>query len=170
MNPDEIYAKTEEGVRELKERTHNLPIALRSLLIMIDGNRTVVMDVRRQSGQNTVQVVDAVKAKLASMRRTLPPEVQITMTRDDSQFIHASIAALEEHLILGSLLASVVIMIFIRNLRVVLVSSLAIPASSHTVREAASLPTIRWCGALPSIASRSATYTWSRSFFLRSLR
>jgi hypothetical protein len=30
MNPDEIYAKTEEGVRELKERTHNLPIALRS--------------------------------------------------------------------------------------------------------------------------------------------
>jgi HAE1 family hydrophobic/amphiphilic exporter-1 len=94
-----------------------------------DGNRTVVMDVRRQSGQNTVQVVEAVKAKLASMRRTLPPEVQITMTRDDSQFIHASIAALEEHLILGSLLASVVIMIFIRNLRVVLVSSLAIPAS-----------------------------------------
>jgi hypothetical protein len=41
MNPGEIFAKTDEGVRELKERTHNLPIALRSLLIMIDGNRTV---------------------------------------------------------------------------------------------------------------------------------
>ena len=95
----------------------------------LDGNRTVVMDVRRQSGQNTVKVVEAVKAKLASIRRTLPPEVQITTTRDDSQFIDASIAALEEHLILGSLLASVVIMIFIRNLRVVLVASLAIPAS-----------------------------------------
>ena len=41
MNPGEIYAKTDEGVRELKERKLNLPIALRSVLIMIDGNRTV---------------------------------------------------------------------------------------------------------------------------------
>jgi hypothetical protein len=41
MNPGEIYAKTDEGVRELKERKLSLPIALRSVLIMIDGNRTV---------------------------------------------------------------------------------------------------------------------------------
>jgi hypothetical protein len=41
MNPGEIYAKTDEGARELKERQRNLPIALRSILIMIDGNRTV---------------------------------------------------------------------------------------------------------------------------------
>jgi len=41
MHPGEIYAKTEAGTLELKERKLNLPIALRSLLIMIDGNRTV---------------------------------------------------------------------------------------------------------------------------------
>src|SRR4029450_5959721 len=41
MNPGEIYAKTDQGVRELKERKLNLPIALRSVLIMIDGSRTV---------------------------------------------------------------------------------------------------------------------------------
>jgi hypothetical protein len=41
MHPGEIYAKTAEGVRELKERKLNLPIALRSVLIMIDGKRTV---------------------------------------------------------------------------------------------------------------------------------
>ena len=41
MNQGEIYAKTEEGARELKERKLNLPIALRSLLIMINGHRTV---------------------------------------------------------------------------------------------------------------------------------
>src|SRR3954447_8585619 len=96
---------------------------------LFDGQRTVVMDVRRQSGQNTVQVVEAVRAKLDQMRRTLPQEVKITVTRDDSQFIRASIASLEEHLLLGSLLASLVIMVFIRNLRVVVIASLAIPAS-----------------------------------------
>jgi len=95
----------------------------------LDGQRTLVMDVRRQSGQNTVEVVEAVRAKLDTLRRALPPEVKITVTRDDSQFIRASIASLEEHLLLGSFLASVVIMLFIRNIRVVFVASLAIPAS-----------------------------------------
>jgi hydrophobe/amphiphile efflux-1 (HAE1) family protein len=94
-----------------------------------DGQRTIVMDVRRQSGQNTVEVVEAVRAKLDLIRRALPPEVKVTVTRDDSQFIRASIESLQEHLLLGSLLASLVIMVFIRNIRVVLVASLAIPAS-----------------------------------------
>ena len=94
-----------------------------------DGQRTIVMDVRRQSGQNTVEVVEAVRAKLDQLRRSLPAEVKVTITRDDSQFIRASIDSLQEHLLLGSLLASLVIMLFIRNIRVVLVASLAIPAS-----------------------------------------
>src|SRR4029078_2324692 len=41
MDPSEIYAKTELGLQELKDRKLNLPIALRGLLILIDGNRTV---------------------------------------------------------------------------------------------------------------------------------
>ena len=94
-----------------------------------DGQRTLVMDVRRQSGQNTVEVVEAVRAKLDQVRRALPAEVKVTVTRDDSQFIRASIDSLQEHLLLGSLLASFVIMLFIRNIRVVIVASLAIPAS-----------------------------------------
>src|SRR6185436_15124776 len=87
---------------------------------LFDGQRTVVLDVRRQSGQNTVEVVEAVRAKLDQIRRLLPQEVKVTVTRDDSQFIRASIASLEEHLLIGSLLASPVIMVFIRNFRVVL--------------------------------------------------
>jgi len=96
---------------------------------LFDGQRSVVLDVRRQSGQNTVEVVEAVRAKLDQLGRSLPREVKVTVTRDDSQFIRASIASLEEHLLVGSLLASLVIMLFIRNLRVVFVASLAIPAS-----------------------------------------
>ncbi|MEO8751949.1 MAG: hypothetical protein ABI624_04640 [Casimicrobiaceae bacterium] len=42
MNPDEIYAKTERGLQELKERKLNLSIALRSVLILVDGERTVL--------------------------------------------------------------------------------------------------------------------------------
>jgi hypothetical protein len=41
MDSSEIYAKTELGIQELRERKLNLPVTLRSLLILIDGNRTV---------------------------------------------------------------------------------------------------------------------------------
>jgi len=63
MNQGEIYAKTEEGVRELKERTHNLPIALRSVLIMVDGSRTVAEVLERARALR----VDA--AALATLER-----------------------------------------------------------------------------------------------------
>ena len=51
------------------------------------------------------------------------------MIRDDSKFIYASVASLEEHLIFGSLFAAIVVMFFIRNIRAVIIASLAIPAS-----------------------------------------
>ena len=71
----------------------------------------------------------ACAARLPSIMRSLPKSVKVTMVRDDSKFIYASIASLEEHLIFGSLFAAVVVMFFIRNLRAVLISALAIPAS-----------------------------------------
>ncbi len=95
----------------------------------LDGRQAVVLDVRRQSGQNTITVIEAVKKKLQQIRPTLPKGVQLAVTRDDSQFIYASIASLEEHLIWGALLASIVVLFFIRNVRAVLIASLAIPAS-----------------------------------------
>ena len=53
----------------------------------------------------------------------------VTLTRDDSRFIYASVASLEEHLLFGSLFAAVIVMVFIRNIRAVLIAALAIPAS-----------------------------------------
>ena len=95
----------------------------------LDGKPAVTLQVRRQSGTNTVRVVDAVRDKLDKLRPTLPADLTMTIISDQSQFIRASIAALQEHLLLGSLLASLIILLFIRNWRAVLISSLAIPAS-----------------------------------------
>jgi hydrophobe/amphiphile efflux-1 (HAE1) family protein len=98
-------------------------------LFMADGSPAVQLDVRRASGENTIKVTEAVKAKLNTVRQTLPRGVTLTTNTDDSRFIYASIESLEEHLLWGSLLASLVVMFFIRNIRAVIISSLAIPAS-----------------------------------------
>ena len=58
-----------------------------------------------------------------------PNRCALTVVRDDSKFIYASVASLEEHLIFGSLFAAIVVMFFIRNIRAVIIASLAIPAS-----------------------------------------
>ena len=96
---------------------------------MDTGQPAVQLDVRRASGENTIKVTEAVKAKLDSIARSLPKAATLTLIRDDSRFIYASVASLEEHLVWGSLLAALVVLFFIRNIRAVIISALAIPAS-----------------------------------------
>jgi HAE1 family hydrophobic/amphiphilic exporter-1 len=98
-------------------------------MFMQDGSPAVQLDIRRASGENTIKVTEAVKTRLASVRPTLPPDVTLTMNTDDSRFIYASISSLEEHLLWGSLLASLVVLFFIGNIRAVIISALAIPVS-----------------------------------------
>ena len=100
-----------------------------SAMWMGDGDVAVMIDVRRATGENTIRVIEGVKRQIELLRRTVPRSVEMTLAKDDSQFIYASIASLEEHLLWGSLLAAFVVMFFIRNVRAVLISALAIPAS-----------------------------------------
>ena len=95
----------------------------------LSGQRAVVVEVRRQSGQNTVRVIEDVKKALAQLQPQLPKDLNIVHTRDDSRFIYDSIASLEEHLLLGSLLASLVVLLFIGSYPATIISALAIPAS-----------------------------------------
>src|SRR5215813_10119106 len=89
----------------------------------------VSVQVLRQSGVNTVRVADDVRAKVQELRSQLPPGVQLQIVHDISDFIKASVHSLLEHLILGSILASFIVWVFIRNWRAVLIAAVAIPAS-----------------------------------------
>jgi HAE1 family hydrophobic/amphiphilic exporter-1 len=97
--------------------------------VWLGKDPAVMLDIRRAMGENTVGVIEGVRAKLATISRSLPSDVKVTVVRDDSRFIYASVASLEEHLIFGALFATIVVLIFIRNLRAVIISALAIPAS-----------------------------------------
>jgi HAE1 family hydrophobic/amphiphilic exporter-1 len=97
--------------------------------VWLGDTPAVMLDVRRAMGENTVAVIEAVRARLETIRRSLPSSVELTVIRDDSRFIYASIASLEEHLVFGSFFASIIVMFFIRNIRAVIISALAIPAS-----------------------------------------
>jgi hypothetical protein len=74
MSPDEIYGKTEDGIRELKERKLSLPIALRSLLIMVDGKRSVADVLERAQALHVdlTAVVALERAGLIAKRFSAP--------------------------------------------------------------------------------------------------
>jgi HAE1 family hydrophobic/amphiphilic exporter-1 len=95
----------------------------------VHGKESVVLSVQRQFGANTLNMIAGVKTKLSQIRSTLPPGTFVEIIRDNSIFIKASVASLEEHLLFGSVLASLVVLLFIRNWRPVLIAALAIPTS-----------------------------------------
>ena len=115
-------ASVEDGAAEL--RTWSALFRQRE-----PGKDVVAIQVLRQSGANTVKVADNVRALVSDLNSQLPPGVQLLIVHDISDFIKASVHSLIEHLILGSILASAVVWIFIRNWRAVVIAAVAIPAS-----------------------------------------
>jgi HAE1 family hydrophobic/amphiphilic exporter-1 len=115
-------AQVEDGAAEL--RTWSALFRQRDPV-----KEVVAIQVLRQSGANTVKVADNVRALIGELNSQLPPGVQLLVVHDISDFIKASVHSLIEHLILGSILASAVVWIFIRNWRAVFIAAVAIPAS-----------------------------------------
>ncbi|MDP2996935.1 MAG: efflux RND transporter permease subunit [Bryobacterales bacterium] len=107
-------------------------MAERRTFAYYQGKPAVTLEVRRQTGTNTVKVVDAIIARLDGMKAQLPSGVKIDVIKEQATYIKNSVKALEEHLLLGSLFASIIVFLFIRDWRTVLISSLAIPTSIIT--------------------------------------
>lgn len=149
--PSELGVRTLGRVKDIAEfnniiikNVNGAPVRVREVGVAEDGmgeRRTfayyqgkpaILLDVRRQTGVNTVKVVDALQVKIEEIKKNLPPGVDLEVTTDQARYIRASVAALEEHLLLGSLLASLIVWLFIRDWRTVVISSIAIPTSIIT--------------------------------------
>jgi HAE1 family hydrophobic/amphiphilic exporter-1 len=95
----------------------------------LDGTPSVSLAVRKQSGSNTIAVINAVKQRMAELKPVLPTDLKIAVTRDQSEFIETSLHAIEEHLVVGGLLAALIVFLFLWNFRSTLIAALAIPTS-----------------------------------------
>jgi hydrophobe/amphiphile efflux-1 (HAE1) family protein len=95
----------------------------------INGVPNVVLEVRRQSGANTVAVIEAVKVNLARLAPRLPDDVRTEIIRDQSKYIYNALHEINLHLVLGSILASLVVLVFMRSWRSTIIAAVAIPSS-----------------------------------------
>ena len=97
--------------------------------VRLDGVPAVQLAISKQSGTNTVEVVHAVKERLARIQETLPKDVKIEIINDGSIFIEACINGIRDHLFEGSLLAAIVLFFFLANWRTTVIAAIAIPVS-----------------------------------------
>lgn len=95
----------------------------------LNDKPALLLQVRRQSGTNTVDVVNTLKERLAELRKIMPAGYNVEIVRDQSTFIMASFHTIREHLIIGSFLAALVVLLFMQNLRATLIAAIAIPTS-----------------------------------------
>lgn len=119
----------------------NVPIRIRDLgqasdstkerrtLARFDGQPAVVLLVQRQSGMNTVEVIDAVKERLETARELLPDDVTAEILQDQSRYIRAALHEIQNHLVLGSLMASIIVLLFMRSWQSTIIAAVAIPTS-----------------------------------------
>jgi HAE1 family hydrophobic/amphiphilic exporter-1 len=99
-------------------------------LARFNGETTVGIGMVKVANTNTVEIVDKIKARLENdIRPQLPPGMRITVVSNDAVFIQEIVASLKEHLVEGTLLAALVVWIFLRSVRSTLIISLAIPVS-----------------------------------------
>ncbi|MEK6693180.1 MAG: efflux RND transporter permease subunit, partial [Nitrospirota bacterium] len=85
--------------------------------------------IQKQSGTNTVEVVERIKKELSNIAKTLPPGMSVGINFDQSTFIKRSINEVQHHLIYGGILAVFAVFLFLKNIRTTLISALALPTS-----------------------------------------
>jgi HAE1 family hydrophobic/amphiphilic exporter-1 len=101
----------------------------RRSIARLNGETAVGLGIQKQSGTNTVEVIDLVKKELKKVEPTLPPGMKLSISFDQSRFIKTSINEVQHHLIIGGFLAVLAVFLFLRNVRTTLISALALPVS-----------------------------------------
>ncbi len=98
-------------------------------LALVNGIPAIGLDILKQSGANTVGVVDRVKKEIEILQKELPPGTRVEMVRDASIMIRDSVQDVQETLILGGLLTILIVFCFLNSWRSTVITGLTLPIS-----------------------------------------
>ena len=90
---------------------------------------SIGLGIQKQSGTNTLEVTDRIKKEIENIRKSLPAGMKLEISFDQSHFIKRSIEEVQFHLLYGGFFASIAVLLFLRSIRVTIISAIAIPTS-----------------------------------------
>jgi len=98
-------------------------------VVTANGKPSVLMNIYRQPDSNTVEVANAVHEEITQLKKELPPGVNLNAFYDQSDLVNASIKSVRDAILLGLILASLIMVLFLRDWGTSLVAGLVIPAT-----------------------------------------
>ena len=98
-------------------------------IVTANGKPAVLLNINRQPASNTVQVADGVHAEIESIRKSLPPGAQIEPFYDQSEIVTDSIKSVRDAILIGLILASIILVVFLRDWGTSVVAGLVIPVT-----------------------------------------
>jgi len=98
-------------------------------IVTANGKPAVLLNVNRQPESNTLDVANEVHAQIEQLRPTLPPGVHLEPFYDQSTIVHDSISSVRDAVLLGLVLSSIILVLFLRDWGSSLVAGLVIPAT-----------------------------------------
>ncbi|HYP97895.1 MAG TPA: efflux RND transporter permease subunit, partial [Polyangiaceae bacterium] len=110
-------AKVDDGFAEMRTR------------VVVNGQEGVTLELRKQSGSNTVEVSQAVKTKMAALSKAFPQGLHSELIIDQAAIIEPQVHQVEHDIVFGGGMAILVILIFMLDLRSTLISAVALPTS-----------------------------------------
>lgn len=90
------------------------------------------LDIKKQSGENTVAVSDGILEQLEKLRETLPSDIEIHVIRDNAELVRTNVKDVFETLVIGAILTIIVVLLFLRSPRATVTTGLSLPSSIIT--------------------------------------
>jgi len=127
----QIIVKNEEGkVIRLCDIANVIDgVKERKSLSRFNGMETVSLSLLRQSGANIIDCANGIRARMEKLKSEIPSDIEVVLTIDESVYIKQSIEHVVFDLVYGSILAVLVIFLFLANARSTIIAGLAIPTS-----------------------------------------
>src|SRR6516225_2998394 len=98
-------------------------------VVTANGKPAVLLNIFRQPDSNTVQVANAIHSTIDQIRKTLPKSIQLQPFYDQSEIVNDSIKSVRDAILIGLILASLIMVLFLRDWGTSLVAGLVIPAT-----------------------------------------
>jgi len=98
-------------------------------IVRANGKPAILLNINRQPDSNTVQVADEVHAEVDQLQKSLPPGIELRPFYDQSIIVNESIKSVRDAILLGLILASIILVVFLRDWGTSIVAGLVIPVT-----------------------------------------
>jgi CzcA family heavy metal efflux pump len=94
-----------------------------------NGHDAVLINIRQSRGANSVNLVKMIREQLAAHAQAVPREIKVSTFYDQSELVSAAAGSVRDAIIIGAILAGIVLLVFLRDLRLTLVVAIALPVT-----------------------------------------